>query len=1053
MPIDRLRSNVPPLAWLPWLTLLIGLGITYAVWHETRSDSGQVAQEKFEFRVAEISRDIEGRMRAYEQVLLGTVGLFAASESVTRSEFKANVDVLRLAEHFPGIQGVGFSRLVAARERQRHIEQIRREGFPEYDLHPGDARDFHTAIVYIEPFDWRNRRAFGYDMYSDPVRRVAMQRAWEEGVSAISGKVTLRQETEADIQAGFLMYMPVYRNQLAHASPAQRRGNLLGWVYAPFRMNDLMRNILQKNFGEKTAALDLEIFDGSDPSAANMLYDSDKISRLAQVPSGGHLAKRQIRIGGRVWTVLVHAARAPEAPKLLAIAGIGSIGSLMLAAILWLLLHGRARALKLAAEMNRELLARERYQQELLAHLPAAVVVHGADGAIRYTNEEANRLLGLNPGEGDAVFAWHLRHEDGRAMAPADFPVQRVLTSQAPLRGVMLGIARDEAAAPLWLQVNAFPHLDAAGNLSEVVVSFLDITSLRTAKEALQRALAELDDIYHHAPCGYHSLDGDGRFARINQTELDWLGYRREDIIGKRFADLLTPASLTVFQDNYPRFKANGEVHDLEYELIRQDASTFTVLLSATAAYDDAGRYLMSRSTLYDISERKQAESELTRLNHLYALLNRANQAIVRIREIDPLLEEICRVAVEEGGFVMAWAGRVVAGRVIPYAHWGHEEGYLDQVRILVADRALGGGPTGTAIREGRHYLCDDIANDPHMAPWRELALARGYRASAAFPVRIGGEVVGAINLYAPTAGYFSAAVVDLLNDLTEDVSFAMNAHDEAKRRQKAEDDLRQLNEQLEQRVLQRTRELEAANKELESFSYSVSHDLRAPLRSIDGFSQVLLQRYAATLDDTGRDYLGRVRRASQRMGELIDDLLQLSRMTRGPLRRQEVDLSALAVALLQDLQRTTPERQVQLRVQPDLRVFGDPGLLRVVLDNLLGNAWKFTRHRENAEIEFGSRVQENELVYFVRDNGAGFDNAYAKKLFQVFQRLHSERDFEGTGIGLATVQRVILRHHGRVGATGEKGNGATFWFTLPQRDPARDDEISDIMDEQGQTF
>ena len=424
----------------------------------------------------------------------------------------------------------------------------------------------------------------------------------------------------------------------------------------------------------------------------------------------------------------------------------------------------------------------------------------------------------------------------------------------------------------------------------------------------------------------------------------------------------------------------------------------------------------------------------LAQMSRLYAVLSKSNQAIVRVRDLAQLLEAICRIAVEEGAFVMAWAARIEGDSVVPVARWGREEGYLEQARIIIHDRQLGSGPTGLAICEGRHFVCDDIATDPRMEPWRKLALARGYRASAAFPIRQDGVVVGSINLYAPRAGFFSAAVVGLLDDLTEDIDFALDAHAESQRRQQAEEDLRYLNEQLESRVAARTRQLEFANKELEAFSYSVSHDLRAPLRAVDGFSQVLLKRYADKLDDSGRDYLGRVRRASQRMGELIDDLLQLSRMTRSTLRHQEVDLSAVAQGLVEELRRAAPEREVAVRIQDGMQAYGDLGLLRVVLDNLLGNAWKFTRHTAAAQIEFDCRQIDDELVYCVRDNGAGFDNAYGKKLFQVFQRLHSEAEFEGTGIGLATVQRVVARHGGRVWAEGAVNAGAAFYFTLAPR-------------------
>jgi len=249
--------------------------------------------------------------------------------------------------------------------------------------------------------------------------------------------------------------------------------------------------------------------------------------------------------------------------------------------------------------------------------------------------------------------------------------------------------------------------------------------------------------------------------------------------------------------------------------------------------------------------------------------------------------------------------------------------------------------------------------------------------------------------------------------------------------RKQAEAALRALTETLEQRVRERTVALEAANKELEAFSFSVSHDLRAPLRSIDGFSRILLERYLGQLDAAGQDYLTRVRNATLRMSRLIDDMLMLSRVGRAEMRRAPVNLSALAADVMDELRQRDPERQVQVAIQPDLEVTGDAGLLRIVLENLLGNAWKFTSHREEARIEVGALTRDGERIYYVRDNGAGFDMSYADKLFTPFQRLHSEEEFPGTGIGLAIVQRIITRHGGRVWAEGEEGKGATVYFTL----------------------
>ena len=238
---------------------------------------------------------------------------------------------------------------------------------------------------------------------------------------------------------------------------------------------------------------------------------------------------------------------------------------------------------------------------------------------------------------------------------------------------------------------------------------------------------------------------------------------------------------------------------------------------------------------------------------------------------------------------------------------------------------------------------------------------------------------------------------------------------------------MRVLNESARRHAAQ----LEVVNKELEAFSYSVSHDLRAPLRSIDGFSLALMEDYADKLDDQAVGYLGRIRAATQRMAQLIDDLIKLAYVTRSEMHTEPVDLSELANVVLAECRKAEPNRQVECVVQEHVVGFGDPILLRSVLENLLGNAWKFTSKREGARIEFASEQQDGHPVYLVRDNGAGFDMTYGEKLFGAFQRLHAASDFPGTGVGLATVQRIIHRHGGRVAAEGAEDKGATFSFTL----------------------
>ncbi len=265
----------------------------------------------------------------------------------------------------------------------------------------------------------------------------------------------------------------------------------------------------------------------------------------------------------------------------------------------------------------------------------------------------------------------------------------------------------------------------------------------------------------------------------------------------------------------------------------------------------------------------------------------------------------------------------------------------------------------------------------------------------------------------------------DRFNEMATSLERHVGDLDEARK------ELHVLNTDLEERVKRRTIDLEAANKELEAFSYSVSHDLRSPLRAIDGYSLALLEDCSDVLGDQGRSDLTRVRVNANRMGELIDGLLRLSRLSRQELKTADVDLSAVANAVTRCLYEVDPDRVVTFKIEPGVHGNGDRELLRIALDNLMGNAWKFTGQHETATIEFGATVVDGETVYFVRDDGAGFDMAYAGKLFGAFQRVHGQAEFPGTGIGLATAARIVRRHGGRIWAEGEPEKGATFWFTL----------------------
>lgn len=438
------------------------------------------------------------------------------------------------------------------------------------------------------------------------------------------------------------------------------------------------------------------------------------------------------------------------------------------------------------------------------------------------------------------------------------------------------------------------------------------------------------------------------------------------------------------------------------------------------------------------VAELLASEAQIKRLNRLYAALSETSQAIVYGTDRDALFSAICRIAVERGGFALAWVATpgVAAGTAeVPVAsHGAPVQWFVDHAEEL--RRCGGHSPVDIALREGRQAFSRDVLREPALWPLHPEFARLKLGAVVAFPLRIGEHVVAALALYCGEDFPFDEQLQELVTEMASDVSFALAVFEKEDLRRAAEFELSQLNADLAQRIEARTAELSLANKDLQTFSYSVSHDLRAPLSTIHGFTSLLLQKNAETLDATSMSMLSKVLAGAERMSKLIDALLGLAGLSVQELQTRDVDLSQQALKVVDELRQAEPGRRVEVRIEPGLRAHADPQLVQILLENLIGNAWKYTGQSPHASIAVGMEAEGQQGVFFVRDNGAGFDMQQADKLFAPFQRLHSATHFPGSGIGLSIVERIVTRHHGRVWAEAETDKGATFRFTL-QAQPA----------------
>ena len=607
-------------------------------------------------------------------------------------------------------------------------------------------------------------------------------------------------------------------------------------------------------------------------------------------------------------------------------------------------------------------------------HALEGITITDGEGRILAVNKRFTEITGYRP---EQVIGQNPRLlKSGRQSDDFYGRMWRSLQSEGRWAGELFNRRSDGSIYPEQLSIGAVR--DASGTTTNYVAVFADLTQRAASEAAVRENQQKYRGIFMGAPEGVWLTGPDRRTVEVNPRLCAMLGYSPEEMNGRLPAEFSDDRNNDWLRAHWPLIRNQPE-RSYEIALRHKDGHNVPVNISAASLRNDDGSMRGSLAFVTDLTERKRVEQALRSSEHRYrSMFAGAPEGVWLVGPDQRTLEVNQRVC-----------------EMLGYA----PEEMLGRSPLDFTD-----DPNRSIIEQARQVV--------PAPPARSYEVALRHKDGHNVAVHL-----NAANLYGDDGA--SIGVLTFVTDLTA--------------RKRIEADLRRLNEELEQRVEQRTHALQVANRELESFSYSVSHDLRAPLRAISGFSRLIESDHAGQMDEHGKMLLQRVGAAAERMGQLIEDLLKLSRISRQEMQTGPVDLSALARSVAEELQAGEPERRtrIQWEIAPGVQVVGDAGLLRVALQNLLGNAWKYSSKRDAARIEFGSAEKDGRPVYFVRDTGAGFDMAYANKLFGAFQRLHAADDFPGTGIGLATVARIIHRHGGEVWAEGKVNEGASFYFSL----------------------